>query len=204
MARVTLSDPGGFERKLKEIINNKQKQVIKDLEKYLVKVNEMLGDKFAESKEFKDIKGSLRGEFGFTDSEVTDIDRVINIIKTDKKITKIRANRDTVVLEWIDFDALKNHEVAQHDLTKLNSKTDAFEVVQTVSWVDWLENGLSITGYAFEDGGGKFSRSKEGRMVEGTGLFKLPRTKIFDKIARSISKKEVSAGIATILQRKMK
>lgn len=204
MARVTISNRGEFERKLKSIIDKKQKQVIKDLEKYLVGLNDILGEKFASSKEFNDIKGPLRGEFGFTDQEVAKLDSIINVIKKDNSVTKISASKDRVILEWVDFRVLKDHQLAQHELTKLNTKTGLFEVVQTVSWVDWLENGLSITGYDFSEAGGKNSRSKQGIMKEESGLFKLPKTKVFEKIAKSIDKKTIKAGIATILEKKVR
>ena len=203
MARLFLRNPADAERQLKRILDRKSKQMLADFRKYLNDLKDILGERFAQSEEFNRMKGSLKGEFGFTDQEIVELDGIINTIKNDRDVTRVSVGPDRVMLEWGDFRVLKDHPNAKHPLTRLNPKTGLFEIIQIVSWVDWLENGLSITGYTFEEKGGRFSRSKEGQMTESSGLFRLPRTKIFEKIANSIDEKEVRAGIAVILEKKV-
>ena len=195
-------DEDELNRKLFRIVEKKQKQLLKDFEKYLVRQNKILGDKVLKAPEFRQIKGSLKGEFGFTDEQIDALNGIINTIKNDQDITRIVVGPDRVALEWVDFEALKAHPIAQHKLTQFNPETKQFDLEQIVSWVDWLENGLSITGYVFEEGGGKFSRSGEGRMQKGNGVFRLPKTKMFETIAQSVKDKEIISGISVILSKK--
>lgn len=203
MNEISITNLSKLENKIKKVMNKKTNQLVRDLEEFLINVNELLGNRFAESKEFNEIKTSLRGEFGFTSEEVAELDEIINVIKNDKSITRIRANSNRIILEWVDFEALKKHPAALHPLSKKQKGSNKFDVSDVVSWVDWLENGLSITGYVYKEEGKKASRSESGVMRRSSQTFRLRKTKVLEKLAKTITKTKIKAGIAVIIEKRV-
>jgi hypothetical protein len=93
-----------------------------------------------------------------------------------------------LILDWVDYDKLKTHEYAQHALTKLDRDGTVVGVTDIVSWVEWLEEGVTVAGYQFfrpNRANIAFSRSGEGLMRHSTGRpFVFEPTRIFEKIAK--------------------
>jgi len=189
-----------FDKAVKKAVAKKASIVLDRAKELLVKQNDILSDKFASSAAFIDLKTNLRGEFGFTDEEVRGLDRIISAMKSDPSVTRIRSDKDQVILEWVDYDALKNHELAQHELTNSSS----FGTPEIVSWVEWMEEGVTVHGYIFDESSkSKFSRSGEGLMKKQSGgLFKIAPSKILNKLGKSVKPAEFKRGLAAILKRR--
>lgn len=158
---------------------------------------EVYRDLFKNSDEFRSLKTDLVGEFGFTKEEVFALDKILDLMVPEgNRITVNRIKSDIgrpkeIILDWVDFEALKTHPFAQHDLTKLDRVSNTFVVQQTVSWVEWLEEGVTITGYTFSDktrtDKGRFSRSGQGLMrksKKSSGNFIFRPTRVFENISR--------------------
>ena len=152
-----------------------------------------LRDAFKNSSEFNDIKTKFVGEFGFTPEELSRLDRILDLLipgSNDITVGEIKTGIGTksILLQWVDYEKLKQHDYAQHELTKLDSSSGGFSITGVVSWVEWLQEGVSVIGYEFSPvnaRNNKFSRSGEGIMMQSEGTFVLKPTRIFDKIAAS-------------------
>jgi hypothetical protein len=168
-----------------------------------------LKDSIAASLEFRSLKTRLQGEFGFTDAEVQDLNRILFLLVPgfDSDITnieiKLAANRSSAILQWVDFEKLRNHPFAQHDLTKFEE--GQFKLTRTVSWVEWLEEGVSVAGYRFfipTGKGRKFSRSGQGLMKKTrSGFWTFEPTKLFESTANKFNEEFARRGFGIVLQR---
>ncbi len=213
MAKIKITNERQFEEFLQKNINKKMELIVKDSESFLMKQSEILRDTFANSQEFRDLSGRLVGEFGFTQEEVRDLSKILALLTPgSEKITTLKVTQSNTkfaaILEWVDFDRLKDHPLAQHDLTRLDRTTGQFELTETISWIDWLENGAVVRGYSFEDVGSnaaskRFSRSKKGIMRKSSsGFWEFSPTRVLETIGERFSKSEFERGFGVVLRRR--
>jgi hypothetical protein len=161
------------------------------MDKILFEEAEKLADRVRESEEFKALKTpTLIGQFGFTPQEVANLDNLFPVIQGgDKSITNVKVKTMTkiksAILNWVDFAKLKDHPVAEHELTSFDARSRTFSVDQIVSWIEWWEEGVTVRGHIFTRGNElnrSFSRSGLGIMMPRSGGFFLLRpTMIFQK-----------------------
>jgi hypothetical protein len=100
---------------------------------------------------------------------------------------RLRARKPSIELQWVDFDKLKDHPIAQHPLTRFNRDSGQFENTGTiVSWIEWWEEGVTIRGHIFSRGNRQntqFSRSGQGIMQRRNGsFFMLEPTRVFERV----------------------
>ena len=214
MAEFDIANAREFEQFLKKEINKRMKLVVEDSEQFLIKQSDKLRDSFEKSQEFRDLQTRLVGEFGFTPEEVRDLPKILTLLvpNNSNNVTSIKLTRTNnefaAILEWVDFDKLKQHPLAQHELTRLNPRTGQFEVTEIISWVDWLENGAVVRGYDFQPvqenfSFSKFSRSGKGIMRPvGGGLWQFQPTKVFDNIGQSFSQSDFRRGFGAVIRRR--
>lgn len=212
MARFRITNERQFERFLDQEIQKRMNEIIRRSDDFLFKQAELLRDRFESSNEFRDLSGRLVGEFGFTPEEVRNLSQILTLLVprsndvTTLKITQ-RGGVSLALLEWVDFDKLKEHPFAQHDLTRLNPRTGQFELTERISWVDWLENGAVVRGYNFERVSGnsparEFSRSGQGIMrLSRSGFWQFQPTKVFENIGKTFSRSEFRRGFGVVLRR---
>jgi len=171
----------------------------------------ILADEIKNSQEFQAIKTPvLIGKFGFTPQEVANLDNLFPIIgpKADNEVTnisKVTAGKSlSAVLQWVDFERLKFHQVADHPLTKLNPQSKQFEVTGVVSWIEWWEHGMTVRGHIFIRGNVRSlpsSRSHEGLMQTRSGsMFQLHPTRIFERTGEQAGR-GVADRIATAFKK---
>jgi hypothetical protein len=198
-----------FEKQVKGIVNEAMTKTFAQMGALLLRESEILTEKIAQSPDFNSLKGKFVGEFGFTTEEVAQLDNILQVIKNNGPVTQISvkagARHKTAILQWVDIEALKEHPLAQHDLTRLNPNTGQFELTETISWVEWLEEGETIRGYQFfKVTGGKFakhSRSGQGlmRQIPG-GLWQFEPTKIFETTGKRFNVKNLKRGFGLIFR----
>jgi len=169
----------------------------------LFKEAEKLADKVENSNEFRDVQTTLVGEFGFTAQEVAQLPRIFSLLipGTDRRITRIDRKTGTLdnfaILRWNDLETLFKHPFAQHDLTRFNVDTRSFQLTETVSWIQWWEEGQVRTGVVFDPNSPNArrippSRSGKGLMRETTGgIWRLEPTFIFRKTADAFNPKNM-------------
>lgn len=166
-----------------------------------------LANKIKTSDEFTALKTpTLIGQFGFTPEEVARLDDLFPVIgpNSNNEVTSTRktltSRKKSAILQWVDFDQLKFHEVADHPLTKLNDVTGQFEETGIVSWIEWWENGVTVRGHIFTRGNIRsevFSRSGFGFMQQrGGSTFAIRPTRIFEKTGA-----QFGANVARNLQK---
>lgn len=204
MAKIIILDQQTLEKNIKSAIDRKIDRAFKRGGKVLIQRQaEILRDMFANSKEYNDIKTGLVGEFGFTNEEVTNLDRILTLMVpgannvTFGTIKTGFGSDKSILLEWVDFEALKEHQFAQHPLTRVNGPL-VRGITAIVSWIDWLENGVVVRGFEFSDVNAKnkrFSRSGEGimRPLENN-IFEIKPSRVFERIGKE-------AGQNLILER---
>lgn len=164
----------------------------------------LLSRSYVEGEDFQALKGSLVGEFGFTPEEVGQLDGVFGVLSDDPSITNIEVivspKLASIILNWCDYDEFAKHPVALHDLTR-NVGGAGFQTIQTVSWVEWLEKGVTVRGYEFDPTGrGKYSRSGFGLMREGHGMWAFAPTFALEKAAGSVDfESHLRKGLGAVL-----
>jgi len=191
MARIRILNKDGLQSQIKKAINRKMNLVFNEAKDLLLQQAKVYRDKFANSSEYQDIKSRMVGEFGFTPEEVAGLDRILDLLvpSTDNDITVsfittgIAKSTKFMILEWVDFSKLKEHPIAQHELTKLDAAGSVIGITDIVSWIEWLEEGETIRGYEFFKSNESMSRSGAGLMRRDTGnIFVLEPTRIFERI----------------------
>lgn len=207
-------DTNKIDRAIKKAIRNKMARIFRASEE-LMKLNaEVLRDTFRDSAEFRDLSGRLVGEFGFTPEEVSNLDKILELMvpgNSNITVSKLNIGKTySFILEWVDYDKLKKHPYAQHDLTRLDRDGSIIDITATVSWVEWLEEGESIIGYRFDPVGNrgfakKQSRSGEGLMKKttGGGAWVFEPTGILHRIAEMEDGKLLRRGFG-LLARKVR
>ena len=210
MPKITFRDQQKFERQVKAEVIRKMRRVFKKSEFLLDEQAEVLQRAFANSEEFQALSGRLKGQFGFTDEEVAQLDRVLTLLVpgshgvTVKKV-KTSGTSFSIMLEWADYDKLKDHEFAQHALTRLDAAGREIGVTDIISWVQWLEEGVTIQGYQFfrpNAANAAFSRSGEGLMrPRAGGVFTLEPTRVFERIGKLENGSFLRKGFGVVLRR---
>jgi len=204
-----------LKQQIRMAINKKMKDVFLASEPLLQKNAEYLRDTFKSSSEFGDLKGKLVGQFGFTPEEVAQLDRILDLLvpgsnKVTVTRTKYGQDEYSIALEWVDMSQLKAHPFAQHDLTTLDETGSVTGVTDTVSWVEWLEEGVSVIGYYFSKvPASSKSRSVANRSRSGAGLMKKSQggvwtfqpTRVFEGIAKMENGKFLKKGFKLIAKK---
>jgi hypothetical protein len=193
MPRIFFTNVNNFERSIRAETIRRMRNVFRKSAFLLDAQAEILQKAFASSAEFKALSGSLKGQFGFTDAEVANLNRILDLLVpgghdiTVKRV-KTSGNNMALILDWVDFEKLKMHEYAEHALTRLDKDGNEIGVTDIVSWVQWLEEGVTIAGYQFfrpNRANIGFSRSGEGLMRVATGRpFSFEPTRVFERIAK--------------------
>lgn len=169
----------------------------------------LLSKAFETSSEFRDLKTKLVGEFGFTPEELDNLDNILEVLQKDISVTRIEMisgpNVKELVLQWCNLDRLKEHPVAIHKLTQYDPEFDRFVLTDIVSWIEWLNDGVTVRGYRFDPTNtGKYSRSKQGIMKPTPGgLWTFTPTKVFERLPERINSGEnLRKGIGLVLRGK--
>lgn len=208
MAKLVVNSANGrnFGAQVKRVLALKMAKVFDEgIDVLLQKIANDLRTFIASSSEFKNLSGRLVGEFGFTPEEVANLDRILDLLLPGNQVTDIElitnSRRSVAILKWVNFDRLRIHPFAQHDLTK--GHPDNIQLTETISWVDWLENGATITGYSFSRPNAiekESSRSGEGIMRADDGIWTFQPTQIFKRAGNSINVSEMRRGFGIVLR----
>ncbi len=198
-----------FSSNVKSKANDFMMRIFKSpqMQKFLFEQSNFLTTQLSNSSEWSALHNQLIGEFGFTPEEVSRLNEILPFIETGSNISKVEisvsTNRCFAVLQWVDFEELKNHPLAQHALTRRGENIGSgWDIISYVSWIDWLENGETIEGYSFIDKAwGAYSRSGKGIMKKG-GLWQFEPTHIFEQISSKLDKKQLEKGLGVVLRSK--
>ncbi len=211
MAEIRLKNQNRIDGQIRKAILAKMRRVFQSGEFLLNEQASVLRDAFAGSEEFRSLGGRLKGEFGFTDEEVANLDKILTLMTPARgspiTISKVKTtgNKLSMLLEWVDFEQLKTHEFAQHALTRLDSSGQVVGVTDIISWVEWLEEGAAIRGYSFFRPRGpaaRFSRSGEGLMRKNRSNFwTFEPTRILETIAKRTDVKTLRKGFGILVKR---
>jgi len=203
-------------------------QAIKAVEKIMVvalnkmddllfKEAERLAVQLRDTPEFQELKTPmLIGQFGFTPAEVARLDDLLGVVapSANTEITNVKKSlsgkRKSIVLNWVDFDKLKGHQVAEHPLTRINPRDQSIiDDGQVVSWIEWWEEGVTIRGHIFTRGNQfsqPFSRSLQGLMQERSGgTFAIRPTRVFERLGtqgQGVKKSLENAFISLVRKRR--
>ena len=199
-----------FEREIRQAL---QRRLAQELERA---TNRVLEREIAEiaraieaSPEFQALGGRLQGEFGFTDAEVAALPQIFSLLipGTPGSVVEIVSQgtgSSQQTTARLDLDRLKAHPLAQHDLTNTRGPG------QTISWVEWLEEGVTIFGYVFDDRL-EFtrrtppSRSGEGLMIPTAGgIWVSEPTFIFERSFDRLNQNEVEQQIRREVIRRLR
>ena len=210
-------DEQDLERQVKKAIDRKMRKAFtKGGEDLLTRYARVLRNTFANSTSYKDLKGRLVGEFGFTPTEVQNLDNILSLFVPSKSnpIVKIRttdrrSSGFSMMLEWVDYPKLKDHNLAQHVLTRLDEDGNVVGITDVVSWVEWLEEGATIRGYTFTKPGGTHggkntkdrSRSGKGLMRKDGGIWTFQPTEILKNLAQGEDERFLKRGFGLLLER---
>lgn len=216
---VVIKNLNQLESTVKKSVMNRLKKVFEKGDVLLNEQAEVLRQVFANSEEFRSLKGKFKGEFGFTDEEVNNLDRILDLLvpgNNEITVSKIKLGPSQFImsLDWVDFKKLAAHEYAQHELTKLSATGSVVSITDIISWVEWLEKGATIRGYQFfrpsgpagVEGKTAFSRSGEGLMKEKSGsAWTFEPTRIFERIAKEEENgKFIKKGFGLLVRRLIK
>jgi hypothetical protein len=157
------------------------KKIMKEAEKDFRKKIDELNNSFLNSKDFREIKTRLVGEYGFTEGEVQALD---NIVDAMSRVSKYTSSDSEFVVEYISLAELHGQPEARHTLTSAKSGGE------TISWTRWLEDGASVLGYTFSAKDSENSRSGKGVMSEG-GAWRLRPTRAFSNLRKQLKLEDV-------------
>jgi hypothetical protein len=209
-------DERKLQQQVQKAIDRKMRRVFLDGgPKLLESYSTVLRDIFASSKEFGELKGKFVGEFGFTPEEVGNLDNILSLLMpgdskiVTAKVTARKSSTFSMILEWVDYDKLKDHAYAQHLLTKLDADGNVKSVTDIVSWVEWLEEGATVRGYTFTKPGGTYegkdttarSRSGQGLMRKDGGMWTFKPTAVLGEIAKGEDNKFLKKGFGILVER---
>ena len=217
MAKITIKNQNQIEAAVKRALLAKMKKIFTNGKFLLDAQAEILRDIFANSEEFNALKGKLQGEFGFTDEEVRNLDRILDLMvpgANEITVSKIKTGPGEFImsLEWVDMKRLQAHEFAQHELTRLDETGKVVEITDIISWVEWLEDGATIKGYQFfrpsrakSAAGidpGIFSRSGQGLMKKSNSNFwTFEPTRIIERIAKAENGDFLKKGFGLLVKK---
>lgn len=209
MATIKVNNKQELEFQIQKAIKRKMDLVFDDGKKLLIEQAKVYRDKFANSTEYQNIKTKFVGEFGFTPQEVAGLDRILDLmIPGNNDITisffdKVGTSQ-FLILEWVDFEKLKKHPVTQHELTRLNKDGNVIGITDIISWIEWLEEGVTVAGYSFfkpNQNNVGFSRSREGLMRKAGGFFSIEPTRILKKIESESNINVLKKGFGLLVKR---
>lgn len=193
MAKITFKNTSAIDTAIRQAVDKRMTNIFARGGPLLIKQQaEILRNAFRDSPEFASIKTDMVGEFGFTNQEVANLDRILELLVPGNgpiTISDIKASKGrpkSLMLKWIDFGKLKDHEFAQHALTRLDNTGSITEVTDIVSWIEWLEEGVSVLGYTFSDAIGQKGRSRSGEGImqqQKGGSFTIQPSRVFERIA---------------------
>lgn len=218
MAEITIStkERKRFEKFVLDEASRIVGIALEKMDAVMRKEAERLSEKVISSRSFQKLKTpAFIGRFGFTPQEVARLDQLKPlIVGGDPTVTNIEKNlkggTKKIQLNWVDFERLKNHQIAEHPLTKLNIQAGGFGFEPTgtiVSWIEWWEEGVTIRGHVFTRGNqfsAPFSRSGFGLMQTRTGsLFAMRPTRIFELTGeqqKNASQRRLLAAFENLLE----
>lgn len=210
MGQIIVRGQNRIEAQVRRAIQNRMKKIFSKGDFLLQRQAEVFQQVFKNSEEFNSLKTKFKGEFGFTDQEVADLDKILTLlVPGNSEITtskvNIRPSQFSMILQWVDFRKLKAHEFAQHELTRLDKAGNVIGITDIISWIEWLEEGATIRGYRFfrPKGVGKnFSRSGEGLMrKKAGGVWMFEPTRIFERIAKEEDGDFLRKGFGILVKR---
>lgn len=210
MVQIRLKNEGRLRLAVEKAISKKMSRLFVQGPELMKAQAEVLRTVFANSQEFQDLKGRLVGEFGFTPEEVSQLDRILELLVPGAHgITvsnvKTGPGQFLMQLEWVDFKALKRHDFAQHVLSKLDSSGAVDSITDIISWVEWLEEGATIRGFEFfrpDSKNRRFSRSGEGLMKQTDGgVWSFQPTRVFERIAKEEKGRFLKKGFGLLIKR---
>lgn len=181
----------GFERFLDRKLDSLAKKVAKEARVEFEKKIKELNTAFLNSADFRAIKGTLVGEYGFTPEEVSALD---NIIDAMTRVSNKEESDYSFVIEYVSLSELHKQPEAAHNLFV---RPDDGE---QVAWTRWLEEGASILGYSYDPETSKSSRSGKGTMEKGGG-WRLRPTRAFSKLAKKLNFKDLRGVMALAVRR---
>jgi len=176
---------------LEKKANSIGKAIAREAQKEFEKKIAELNNAFLSSRDFRDIKGKLQGEYGFTNEEVAGLDNIVDAMERSSKVTK---DDTSFIIEYVNLKDLYGQPEASHSLS--NAKGPG----ETISWAQWLEEGASIVGYSFDSRNSKSSRSGKGVMEEG-GAWRLRPTRAFSKIAKNLDLGDLRNMMTLVVKR---
>ena len=193
MAKITFKNTTAVDAAIRQAVDKRMTNIFARGGPLLIKQQaEILRNVFKDSPEYASIKTDMVGEFGFTSQEVGNLDRILELLVPGNSpitISDIKASKGrpkSLMLKWVDFNQLKDHEFAQHALTRLDNTGSVTGVTDIVSWVEWLDEGVSILGFTFSDAIGQNRRSRSGEGVmqqQKGGSFTIQPSRVFERIA---------------------
>lgn len=179
-----------FEKFLDKKLGKIAKAFTKEAEQEFKSQIDRLNRSFLSSKAYRDVKGSLAGEYGFTKNEIAALD---NIIDAMTRVSSQSKTDDSFVIQYVNLEDLHAQPEAQHALTSKYG-TDV------ISWTRWLEEGVSVLGYSFSPEGGKDSRSGKGIMKKG-GAWQLRPARGFTKLRNNLELSELKKKMSLVVKR---
>ncbi len=178
-----------LDRKLESIAKKVTRQAKAEFDKKIEELNKA----FLNSSDFRNIQGSLVGEYGFTPEEVSALD---NIVTAMNRVTDREATDTSYVIQYVNLEELHKQPEAAHNLFVRPDRGEQ------VAWTRWLEEGASVLGYSFSDEDTKTSRSGKGTMASG-GSWRLRPTRAFSQLSKKVGIDDVKK-IMTLSIRKIK
>ena len=210
MAKIRVTNKDTLQFQIEKAIAKKMDLVFAGAQELLQKQAQVYRDKFANSQEYQEIKSKMVGEFGFTPAEVAGLDRILELLVPGGNEITISfvdtVNRTKfMILEWVDFSKLKEHPLAQHELTKLNELGNVIGVTDVVSWVEWLENGETFHGFEFfRPNAANAARSRSGAGLmrrDSGGVFMLEPTRVFERIGNEADIDVLRKGFGLLVKK---
>lgn len=211
LMRITISanQMAAFTREVRSVIDARMTNALlsRDMHNVYFRESERITQLLVKDPRWQDLTGRLRGEYGFTEEEVSAIKALEPIIAKDPEFTTIDkkggiGGTKEIILNWLDYQALFNR--GAHPLTRLRDNT--WELLYEVNWVDWLENGATIHENIFNPKKGtENSRSGEGYMEnKDGGLWILPPSKLFANFGFVYQIDPFRDNIAMILRKQLR
>jgi hypothetical protein len=187
---MSFRNQGQFEEFLGKKLEKIARQFSKEAEGVFRNQIEKLNRAFLTSSAFKEIKGSLAGEYGFTRSEIAELD---SIIEAMTRVSSEESKDYSFVIQYVDLKALHAQPEAQHDLTSSDGS-------DTISWSRWLEEGATVAGFSYARDGGKGSRSGKGTMKEG-GTWVLRPARGFTSLRKNLDLDKIKKDLSLVVKR---
>jgi hypothetical protein len=182
---------GAFEEFVSSRVKRISKKIVKIAEKDFRKKIDELNRAFLSSKDFKDIKTRLVGEYGFTDGEAQALDGIVDAMN---RVNRVQSTDSEFIVEYLPLEELHEQPEARHTLS--NSAGSG----ESISWTRWLEDGASVLGYSFSAKASEDSRSGKGIMNEG-GAWRLRPTRAFSNLRKKLRIEDVKKTLSISIRK---